>query len=123
MRALEARERLLGPQHPSTRKSLHRIESLLCEMINNEEVPGEIVEMFRKLVAAREKMLSPQDPDTLHAMGALAISLTVSRNYSEAVGLHRRVLETREKTLGVDNPSTLRTDTVLAFTLARQKKG
>ena len=120
MRALEARERLLGPQHPSTRKSLHRIESLLCEMINKEEVTGEIVEICRKLVGARAKMLGPQDPDTLHAMAALAISLTVSRSYSEAVGLHRRVLETREKTLGVENPSTLRTETVLAFTLAQQ---
>ena len=52
-RALEARERDLGPQHPSTQRSLQRIENLLGDMINKElEVPGEIVELCRRLLCA-----------------------------------------------------------------------
>ena len=52
-RALEARERHLGPQHPSTQRSLQRIENLLGDMINKElEVPGEIVELCRRLLCA-----------------------------------------------------------------------
>jgi len=117
-RALEARERDLGPQHPSTCKSLRRILSILLDMINKRvEVPGEIVELCRELVAGRAKILGHHHPDTVDAMAALASSLTGAGNYREAVGLLRQVLETREKELGVDHPTTLHMVTILGFAL------
>ena len=74
-RALEARERHLGPQHPSTRKSLKRLESILLDMIEKgAEVPGEVVELCRELLARRAKTLGPQDPDTMEAEAALGIA-------------------------------------------------
>jgi hypothetical protein len=78
--ALEARERLLGPQHPSTQRSLQRIENLVGDMINKElEVPGETAELCCRLAAARARTLGPDHPDTVAAKEVLALSLQSSK--------------------------------------------
>ena len=118
-RALEARERHLGPQHPRTRKSLQRLESILCDMINQRgETPGEFVESCSELFAARAKILGCQHPDTVAAMAVLALTLTGTGRSTEAAELNRQVVEVKERSLGIDDPATLSAVNNLASTLA-----
>src|SRR5215472_9601695 len=67
-RALETRERVLGPDHPDTASSLNDLAWLL-------QVQGELAAarpLFERALAIRERVLGPDHPDTASSLNHLA---------------------------------------------------
>jgi Tfp pilus assembly protein PilF len=67
-RALEASERVLGPEHPNTLSSVNNLAGLM-------ESKGEYAEaeaLYRRALEARERVLGLEHPDTLTSVNDLA---------------------------------------------------
>src|SRR3954468_16749567 len=114
----EAREKLLGAEHPDTLRSRTRLAYAQYRAGKyNEAVAG-----FRSIVDLEERTLGPTNPDTLISRNGLAIALDNAGKPGEAEVEHRRILEIREKVLGPEHPDTLRTRNNIALSLDRQGK-
>jgi len=114
-RALEARERVLGPEHPSTLVSVNNLAYLL-------ESTGDYAgaePLYRRALEARERVLGPEHPDTLVSVNNLAGLLESTGDYAGAEPLYRRALEASERVLGPEHPSTLVSVNNLAGLLSR----
>ena len=102
-RVLEARERMLGAEHPSTLISLNNFAALL-------KVKGDLAgaePLYRRTLEACERTLGAEHPSTLITLNNLATLLSDQGDLVRAEPLHRRALEARERTLGVEHPDTL----------------
>ena len=102
-RALEARERVLGPEHPDTLVSVNSLAFLL-------ERTGDYAgaePLYRRALEARERVLGPEHPDTLVSVNNLAGLLERKGDYAGAEPLYRRALEASERVLGPEHPCTL----------------
>ncbi|KAH8691011.1 hypothetical protein GQ44DRAFT_636626, partial [Phaeosphaeriaceae sp. PMI808] len=60
-RVLRGREKVLGPEHPSTLTSMNNLALVLDSQGKYEEAET----MNRQTLARREKVLVPEHPDTL----------------------------------------------------------
>jgi len=60
-RALEGREKVLGPEDPDTLTSVSNLGSVLNGLGKYEEAEA----MHQRALEGREKVLGPEDPDTL----------------------------------------------------------
>jgi CHAT domain-containing protein/Tfp pilus assembly protein PilF len=101
-RALEIRERLLGPEHrdvDAAIDSLARIYTSKGEYVKAEP-------LYRRALAIREKALGKENPDTGASLNNLAELYYYQGKYMEAEPLHKRALDIREKALGKDHPTT-----------------
>jgi hypothetical protein len=67
---LDARTRLLGPEHPDTLTAMSNLASSLQSM---GDLPG-ARELEERVVGVRTRVLGPEHPDTLTAMSNLASS-------------------------------------------------
>ncbi|RKK27891.1 hypothetical protein BFJ66_g16444 [Fusarium oxysporum f. sp. cepae] len=72
---LEAREKVLGKEHPDTLDSMNNLALVLDKMGEY----GEAEKMHREALEAREKVLGKEHPDTLDSMNNLALVLRKSR--------------------------------------------
>ena len=102
-RALEGRERVLGPEHPDTLTSVDNLAVLL-------ESTGDYVQaepLYRRALEGYERVLGPEHPHTLASVNNLALLLESTGDYVQAEALYRRALEGRERVLGPEHPSTL----------------
>jgi len=102
-RALLARERVLGLEHPSTLTSVNNLASLL-------ESTGRYAEaepLYQRALLARERVLGLEHPSTLTSVNNLASLLESTGRYAEAEPLYRRALLARERVLGQEHPDTL----------------
>jgi tetratricopeptide (TPR) repeat protein len=116
--ALSTRERVLGPEHPSTLTSMNNLALVLDSQGKYEAAE----EMHRRALELREKVLGPEHPDTLTSINNLALVLDSQGKYKAAGEMHRRALELREKVLGPEHPSTLASMNNLAGVLQGQDK-
>jgi tetratricopeptide (TPR) repeat protein len=107
LRALETRERLLGPHSRDTLRTSQLMSGIRYGQGRFHE--GEAV--ARTTFEARKRTLGPEDRETLKSMADLAIELQqlgrhdeAEKLYVECVALHRRVLGPEDpQTLGVVN--------------------
>ncbi|CAP91131.1 Pc13g00620 [Penicillium rubens Wisconsin 54-1255] len=117
-RALEAREKVLGREHPSTLISVNNLGLVLSKQGQYDEAEA----MHRRALEAREKVLGREHPDTLTSVNNLGLVLSNQGKYEEAGAMHQRALEAREKVLGREHPSTLGSVSNLGNVLGRQGK-
>jgi len=115
-RALEALERVLGPEHPDTLTSVSNLAFLLARKGHY----GAAEPLYRRALEARERVLGPEHPGTLTSVNNLAGLLESQGDYAAAEPLSRRALEACERVLGPEHPDTLGSVNNLAGLLESQ---
>ena len=115
---IEARARILGPEHPDTLDSRHRLIYALTRQTKYSEAESEA----RAVLNLREKILSPEHTDTVVSRYNLADSLADQGKYREAEELYRNVIRLNEKALGSDDPRTIAARVGLATVLGSEGK-
>ena len=100
---LEARERTLGAEHPSTLYSVNSLANCLRAMGQLKDAEA----LLRRALEAHERTLGAEHPDMLISVNNLANCLQDVGQLKDAEALHRRALEARERTLGAEHPNTL----------------
>ena len=109
-RCLEARERLLGPEHPSTLTTVNNLGLLYSDKGDYEQAEA----LYLRALEASERLLGPEHPDTLTTVGNLGLLYSDKGDYEQAEGLYLRALEAKERLLGPEHPDTLTTVNNLA---------
>jgi len=104
-RCLEARERLLGPEHPSTLTTVNNLGLLYSDKGDYEQAEA----LYLRALEASERLLGPEHPDTLTTVGNLGLLYSDKGDYEQAEGLYLRALEAKERLLGPEHPDTLST--------------
>ncbi len=99
-RALEMREKLLGPAHPNVAQSLNNLANLYLA----REDLAKTEMLYRRALEIREKALGPDHPDVAGSLNNLANIYRMKGDYAKAELLYQRALEIREKVLGPDHP-------------------
>ena len=102
--ALAARQRVLGPEHPDTLRSLSDLSVLLDKLGQHLEA----ADMARQALAARQRVLGPEHPDTLRSLSDLSVFLDKLGQHQEAAYMARQALAARQRVLGPEHPDTLR---------------
>ncbi len=115
---IEVRSRVLGPEHPETLASRHR----LIYALNEEEKHADAEAEARAVAALRDKILGSEHPDTLLSRCNLANALYHEGTYAEAERIYRDVLKLDERVLGPNHKRTLAARIGLANTLNDQGK-
>ena len=103
-RALAVREKVLGPEHPSTAESLNNFAVWLQTL-------GDLAgarPLHERALAIREKTLGPEHPGTAYSLANLAKLLQTLGDLAGARPLYERALAIREKALGPEHPNTNR---------------
>jgi tetratricopeptide (TPR) repeat protein len=83
VRALELRERTLGPDHPDTLRSVHGLAALYHSRGRYEEAET----LSKRAIAGRERTLGPDHPDTLTAVSNLGYLYLAMKRFADAVPL------------------------------------
>jgi tetratricopeptide (TPR) repeat protein len=115
---IEARARVLGPEHPDTLDSRHCLIYALARQSKYSEAEAEA----RQVLKLREKVLGPEHVDTLVSRYNLAEPLVEQGKYAEAEALYRNVIRLDEKVLGPEHPRTLAARVGLATVLGSEGK-
>ena len=115
---IEARARVLGPEHPDTLDSRHRLVYALTRQTKYPEAESEA----RVVLKLREKFLGFEHADTVVSRYNLADTLADQGKYAEAEGLYRDVIRLNEKALGSDHPRTIAARVGLATVLGSEGK-
>lgn len=99
-RALEIRERLLGPDHCDVAAAINGLAILYY--YKGEYGKAEL--LHQRALAIREKALGPEHPNVAVSLNGLANLYWYKGDYAKAEPLHQRALAIREKTLGPEHP-------------------
>jgi tetratricopeptide (TPR) repeat protein len=100
--ALEAREKVLGREHPDTLTSMNNLASVLNSQGKYEEAEA----MNRQTLATREKVLGREHPDTLTSVYCLAYLLAKQHMFEESLNLYKRACDGYSKVLGEHHLTT-----------------
>jgi tetratricopeptide (TPR) repeat protein len=111
---LEARQALLGAEHPHTLDSLHALGLALYGLGRWAEDE----QYMRRAAEGRAAVLGHADPDTIDSRGRLAEAIGQQRRWAEARRLAAENLTVSEQALGADHPHTLLSRIALAWVLA-----
>jgi tetratricopeptide (TPR) repeat protein len=112
-RALEARERILGKEHPDTLLSVNNLAGCLETL---GDAPAALP-LYQRAREARERVLGKEHPVTLASVNNLANCLRTLGNAKAALPLFQRALEAYERILGKEHPDTLTSVNNLAYCL------
>ncbi len=99
-RALEIRERLLGPDHRDTAATLN----ILATLYHSKGDYSKAESLYERTLLIREKTLGPDHPQFGDTLNNLAILYRSKGDYVKAESLFQRVLLITEKALGPDHP-------------------
>src|SRR5215475_9211793 len=99
-RALELREKALGPEHPDVTQSLNNLANLYRDKGDYAKAEP----LYQRALTIREKALGPDHPDVAQSLNNLAALYDGLGRYPEAEPLYKRSLAIREKALGPDHP-------------------
>ena len=102
-RVLEARERVVGREHPDTLTSVNNLALVL--LTRGDYAAAE--PLYRRALEARERVVGREHPDTLQSVNNLAGLLDSKGDYAAAESLYRRAVEAFERVLGSEHPNTL----------------
>jgi tetratricopeptide (TPR) repeat protein len=103
VQALQVRERVLGPEHPSTLNLVNNLAALY----RSQGQYAEAEPLYQRALTARERVLGAEHPDTLMSVSNLAVLYWSQGRYAEAEPLFQRALAARERVLGPEHPDTL----------------
>ena len=103
-RALEIREKLLGPEHLAVATSLQHLAWVCYERLNYAE--AEL--LYRRALAIRENLLGPEHPVLSQNLADLGLLSWRQGKRGEVESLYRRALEINEKAFGPEDPSVSR---------------
>jgi CHAT domain-containing protein/Tfp pilus assembly protein PilF len=98
-RALEIRQRVLGPEHPYVAQSLNNLAHIHVD----KGAYARAEPLFIRALGIREKALGPEHPDVAQTLNILASLYLNQGAYAKAEPLFRRVLSIREKALGPEH--------------------
>ncbi len=115
---IELRSGALGPEHPDTLDSRHRLIYALTRQSKYSEAEAEA----RQVLQLREKILGSESPETLDSRYSLADALVDQSKYTEGEMLYRQLVQTEEKLLGPEHPRTIVARLGLATALSGQGK-
>jgi len=99
---LKIREKVLGPEHPDTARSLNILARLYDEQANYAAAKP----LYQRALKIREKVLGPEHSDTATSLNNLAQVYESQGNYAAAEPLLQRALKINEKVLGPEHPDT-----------------
>jgi non-specific serine/threonine protein kinase/serine/threonine-protein kinase len=116
LRALELRERELGPDHPDTLGTMNSLAVLYWIQGRYDDAEP----LFVATLEARKRILGQDDPATLASMHNLATLYNVRGHYDKAEPLFLETLEKHKRVLGDDHPNTLGSMNNLAFLFSVQ---
>jgi serine/threonine protein kinase len=102
-RAVEIRQRVLGPENPDTLRTL----SNLAVVLEREGRFPEAEKLDRQTLDTRRRVLGPEHPDVLSSIHNLASVLYHEGHYAEAEKLDRETLDIMRRVLGPERPETL----------------
>uniref|UniRef100_UPI0035AEEE54 tetratricopeptide repeat protein n=1 Tax=Promineifilum sp. TaxID=2664178 RepID=UPI0035AEEE54 len=101
-RALEIRERVLGPDHPDTATSLNNLGYLL-------KAQGDLAgarPYYERALAVWERVLGPDHPSTALSLNNLGLLLKDQGDLAGAQPYLERALAVRERDIGTEQPDT-----------------
>jgi tetratricopeptide (TPR) repeat protein/CHAT domain-containing protein len=99
-RALQIRERILGPSHPDYAQSLNNLARLYYAM----GAYAKAEPLYRQALEIRRKALGEAHPDFAQSLNNLAGLYVSMGAYAKAEPLYRQALEIRRKALGEAHP-------------------
>ncbi len=102
-RVLDARERVLCPEHPDTLTSRHQLGFWTGEAGDRAAAR----DLFARLLPVRERVLGPEHPDTLWTRHQLARWIGYSGDPAAARDQFAALLPVNERILGPDHLATL----------------
>jgi tetratricopeptide (TPR) repeat protein len=115
---LDAKRRVLGPDHGSSLGTRFNFAQLLSKRGRETEAEAE----YRQVLDVRLRVLGPDHADTLSTRHSLAATQANRGKHADAEAEYRQVLNARRRVLGPDHPSTLSTRHSLAIMQANQGK-
>ena len=98
----EVRARVLGPEHPNTASSLHKLAGLLEDRTDYDEA----LVVYERALEIRETALGPNHPRTADTLNNLGHLCDAQGAYEDARRHHERALRIREAALGPEHPKT-----------------
>ncbi|HKX32080.1 MAG TPA: tetratricopeptide repeat protein [Blastocatellia bacterium] len=110
-RALEAREKALGPDHRDVATTVN----LLAVLYHSKGNYAKAEPLYRRAVAVREKTLGPDHPQVAASLNNLAVIYRDKGELAKAEPLYLRALSIWEKALGPDHPDLANTLNNLAI--------
>jgi non-specific serine/threonine protein kinase/serine/threonine-protein kinase len=110
-RAVEIRQRLLGPEHLDTLRS----KRVLAGTLEGQARYPEAEKLYREALDIQRRLIGPEYPETLSLANNLAGVLSDEGHFSEAEKLFRANFNTEMRVLGAENVETLRSADNLAF--------
>jgi tetratricopeptide (TPR) repeat protein len=105
LRALEGKEKALGPDHTSTLETVNNLGNLYSDQGKLAEAEA----MYLRALEGKEKALGPDHTSTLETVNNLGTLYRDQGKLAEAEAMYLRALEGKEKALGPDHISTLET--------------
>ncbi|KAH8587030.1 hypothetical protein B0O99DRAFT_665525 [Bisporella sp. PMI_857] len=105
LRALEGKEKALGPDHTSTLDTVNNLGILYSDQGKLAEAEA----MYLRALEGKEKALGPDHTSTLSTVHNLGTLYKGQGKLAEAEAMYFRALEGKEKALGPDHTSTLDT--------------
>ncbi|WP_369393837.1 tetratricopeptide repeat protein [Streptomyces sp. CG1] len=111
---LQAREALLGAEHPDVLDSAHALGIALYGLGRWAEDER----YMRRAAEGRAAVLGDEHPDTIDSRGRLAEAIGQQKRWAEARRLAAENLTVSEQALGADHPHTLLSRIALAWVLA-----
>ena len=115
-RALDIREKVLGPNHPDVAKSLNDLAELYYTQGHYEVAEP----LYRKALSIWEKALGSVHPNTAESLNNLAALYHAQGQYAQAEPLFQRALHIWEKALGLEHPDVAKSLNNLAGLYADQ---
>jgi tetratricopeptide (TPR) repeat protein len=101
---LDARQRLLDPDHPDILQSMNNLATTLHDL---GDLPA-ARDLHQQALNIAQRVLGPDHPDTLASMDNLAEAVrALEDDPAAAADLHQRVLDARRQRLGRNHPDTL----------------
>ena len=118
-RAVELRERALGPDHPSVAADV----AALAAIVEARGGHAEAEAMYRRALAIFERVYGPEHYEIAVTLNNLAGIREAAGQPEEAEALYRRALSIKEALLGADHPDVAMTLNNLALLLASIGRG
>src|SRR5467141_734943 len=117
-RALQAKEKALGPDHTSILLTVNNLGLLYADQGKLDEAE----KMYQRALQGKEKALGPDHTSTLLTVNNLGNLYANQGKLDEAEKMYQRALQGKEKALGPDHTSTLDTVNNLGLLYATQGK-
>jgi serine/threonine protein kinase/tetratricopeptide (TPR) repeat protein len=117
-KAVEIRQRVLGPESPETLKAM----SALARILERQGRYAEAETLQRQTLDVQRRVLGPEHPDTLRSMDNLAVVLNRESRFAEAEKLAQETLDIRRRVLGPEHPDTLTSMDSLALDLRHDQR-